>query len=142
LADGFYEWRRASKGKVSYRIALKSKEPFAFAGIWSRVHDSSGSLHNTFAIITTAANQLVQIIHDRMPVILREKDEEDWLNPQLSLDEAKAMLSPYPVERMVAYQVSLRVNSPKYNEEDLVWPVNGDAAGLKITKPASSKPGT
>ena len=139
LADGFYEWRRATKGKVPYRIALKSKEPFAFAGIWSRVHDVEGKLRSTFAIITTAANQLVKIIHDRMPVILRQEDEEDWLNPQLGLDEAKAMLSPYPVERMVAYQVSLQVNSPKYNEEDLVWPVNGDAAGLRISKPSSTK---
>jgi putative SOS response-associated peptidase YedK len=138
LADGFYEWRRAAQAKVPYRIALKSKEPFAFAGIWSRVHDSSGNLHSTFAIITTAANELVQIIHDRMPVILREKDEEDWLNPQLSVDEAKALLSPYPVERMVAYQVSAMVNSPKYNQDDLVWPVNGDAAGLRISKPGSA----
>jgi hypothetical protein len=40
---------------------------------------------------------------------------------------------------MVAYQVSLQVNSPKYNEEDLAWPVNGDSAGLQISKPASSK---
>jgi putative SOS response-associated peptidase YedK len=139
LADGFYEWRRASKGKVPYRIALRSKEPFAFAGIWSRVQDRSGNLRSTFAIITTEANQLVKIIHDRMPVILPQEDEEDWLNPQLGLDQAKAMLSPYPVERMVAYQVSLQVNSPKYNEEDLVWPVNGDAAGLRISKPGSSK---
>jgi putative SOS response-associated peptidase YedK len=77
-----------------------------------------------------------------MPVILGQEDEEDWLNPQLGLDEAKAMLSPYPVERMVAYQVSLQVNSPKYNEEDLVWPVNGDSAGLRIGRPAWSKPGT
>jgi putative SOS response-associated peptidase YedK len=44
-----------------------------------------------------------------MPVILAREDEEDWLNPQLGLDEAKAMLSPYPVERMRAYEVSLRV---------------------------------
>jgi putative SOS response-associated peptidase YedK len=72
-----------------------------------------------------------------MPVILREEDEEDWLNPQLGLDEAKAMLSPYPVERMRAYEVSARVNSPKNNDEDLVSPMNGDSAGLQITKPAS-----
>ena len=140
LADGFYERRRSKSGKVPYRIALKSKEPFAFAGIWSRVHGAEGKLRSTFAIITTEANQLVKIIHDRMPVILRQEDEEDWLNPQLGLDAAKAMLSPYPVERMVAYQVSLQVNSPKYNEEDLVWPVNGPfVTGLQISKPASSK---
>jgi putative SOS response-associated peptidase YedK len=63
LADGFYEWRRSKRGKVPYRIALKTKEPFAFAGIWSRVHDSADELHATFAIITTTANELVAKIH-------------------------------------------------------------------------------
>jgi len=141
LADGFYEWWRASKGKRPYRITLRSKEPFAFAGIWSRVHDVRGKPHSTFAIITTTANELVAKIHERMPVILPPEDEEDWLNPQLGLDEAKAMLSPYPVERMVAYEVSPMVNSPKYNEEDLVWPVNGPyITGLRISKPSWLKP--
>ena len=42
LADGFYEWKRTGKGKVPYRIALKTDEPFAFAGIWSTVHDAQG----------------------------------------------------------------------------------------------------
>jgi putative SOS response-associated peptidase YedK len=139
LADGFYEWRRSqTEGKVPYRIALRSKEPFAFAGLWSQVHDPTGKLHSTFCIITTTPNELVAKIHDRMPVILRQEDEEDWLNPQLGLDEARAMLSPYPVERMVAYEVSTRVNSPKYNEEDLVRPINGDSARLQISKPASA----
>jgi putative SOS response-associated peptidase YedK len=141
LADGFYEWRRSKNGKVPYRIALKTKEPFAFAGLWSRLHDAQGKLHSTFVIITTTPNELVEKIHDRMPVILAREDEEDWLNPQLGLDEAKAMLSPYPVERMKAYEVSARVNSPAYNGEDLVEPVQGPfTGGLQITKPSSSKP--
>src|SRR4030095_11964672 len=37
LADGFYEWRRTKEGKRPYRIALKTEEPFAFAGIWSSI---------------------------------------------------------------------------------------------------------
>jgi putative SOS response-associated peptidase YedK len=123
LADGFYEWRRSKRGKVPYRIVLKTKAPFAFAGLWSRVHDAEGKLRNTFCIITTQANSLVEKIHDRMPVILAQEDEEDWLNPQLGLDEAKAMLSPYPAERMAAYEVSSKVNSPAYHEADLVRPV-------------------
>ena len=122
LADGFYEWRRSKRGKVPYRIALKTKEPFAMGGIWSRVHDAEGNLHNTFAIITTTANNLVAQIHDRMPVILAKEDEADWLNPQLPLNEARALLSPYPAERMGAYEVSTKVNSPTYNEADLVSP--------------------
>jgi putative SOS response-associated peptidase YedK len=123
LADGFYEWKRAGKGKVPYRIALKTEEPFAFAGIWSMVHDTQGGVYPTFAILTTEANALVAQIHARMPVILREQDEADWLNPRLSLDEAQALLVPLPAELLMAYEVSPQVNSPVYNTSDLLQPV-------------------
>src|SRR5439155_12908991 len=85
-------------GAVPYRIALKTEEPFAFAGIWSTGHDAQGIEQPTFAILTTEANTLVSQIHNRMPVILREQDEKDWLNPRLSLDEAQALLVPLPAE--------------------------------------------
>lgn len=120
LADGFYEWRRTKDGKKPYRIALKTDEPFAFAGLWSTIHDAAGKAHTTFAIITTDANALVAQIHNRMPVMLQEKDEEDWLNPQLSLAEAQAMLVPYPAERLRAYEVSAKVNSPAHNTPECV----------------------
>ena len=115
LADGFYEWKRAGKGKVPYRIALKTEEPFAFAGIWSTVHDAQGIVQPTFAILTTESNALVAQIHTRMPVILREQDEENWLNPSLSLDAAQALLVPFPADRLMMYEVSSKVNSPGYN---------------------------
>src|SRR5262249_44698113 len=72
LADGFYEWKRAGKGKVPYRIALKTEEPFAFAGIWSTVPNAQGEVQQTFAVLTAEANTLISQIHSRMPVILRE----------------------------------------------------------------------
>jgi putative SOS response-associated peptidase YedK len=103
LADGFYEWQRAKGGKVPYRITLKTEELFAFAGIWSTIHDAAGKEQQTFAIITTEANELMAPIHKRMPVILQERDEEDWLNPQVSLDDAQAMLAPFPAELLTAY---------------------------------------
>ena len=123
LADGFYEWKRAGKGKVPYRIALKTEEPFAFAGIWSTAHDAQGGVHLTFAILTTEANTLVAQIHTRMPVILREQDEKDWLNPSLALAAAQALLVPLPAELLMAYEVSPQVNSPTYNSLDLLQPV-------------------
>jgi putative SOS response-associated peptidase YedK len=123
LADGFYEWKRAGKGKVPYRIALKTGEPFAFTGIWSTVHDAQGVMQPTFAILTTEANALVAQIHNRMPVILREQDEADWLNPRLPLDEAQALLVPLPAELLIAYEVSPKVNSPASNSPDLLQPV-------------------
>jgi putative SOS response-associated peptidase YedK len=120
LADGFYEWRRTKGGKRPYRLALKTEEPFAFAGLWSTVHDRAGHKHSTFAIITTEANALVAQIHNRMPVILQEQDEAEWLNPHLSLEDAQAMLVPFPAERMTAYEVSAKVNSPAHNTPDVM----------------------
>jgi len=99
------------------------EEPFAFAGIWNTVHDAQGEVHPTFAILTTEANALVAQIHTRMPVILREQDEENWLNPRLSLDEAQALLVPLPAELLMMYEVSPKVNSPTFNVPEAVQPV-------------------
>ena len=123
LADGFYEWKRTGKSKVPYRIALKTEEPFAFAGIWSMAHAAQGDVHPIFALLTTEANTLVAQIHTRMPVILREQDEEEWLNPTLSLDAAQALLMPYPAERLMAYEVSSKVNAATSNSPDLLQPL-------------------
>jgi putative SOS response-associated peptidase YedK len=55
-----------------------------------------------------------------MPVILHAEDEEDWLNPQLSLQDAQALLMPYPAALMTAYQVSTKVKSPAYNTPEMI----------------------
>ena len=79
------------------------------------VHGKYGRVHPTFAIITTGANELVAHIHSRMPVILQEKDEDDWLNPQLPLADTQALLAPYPADPLTMYEVSPKVNSPAFN---------------------------
>jgi putative SOS response-associated peptidase YedK len=123
LTDGFYEWKRAGKSKVPHRVALKSGEPFAFAGIWSTVHDPSGHTSTTFAILTTEANALVAQIHNRMPVILHARDEVTWLEQRCSLEEVQALLASFPAELMTLYEVSPKVNSPVYNTPDALHPV-------------------
>ena len=124
LADGFYEWKRAGKRKVPHWIALQSGEPFAFAGIWSTVHDLSGAPYTTFAILTTEANELVAQIHDRMPVILHARDEAAWLDQRYPLDEAQALLAPFPAALLTLHEVSPRVNSPGYNTPDALHPIS------------------
>ena len=124
LADGFYEWKRSGKVRVPYRIALKSGEPFAFAGIWSMVHDLSGQPYTTFAILTTEANDLVAEIHNRMPVILHARDEAHWLDQRFSLDAAQELLMPFPADLLTVYEVSTKVNSPAYNTPDVLQPVS------------------
>jgi putative SOS response-associated peptidase YedK len=123
LADGFYEWKRAGKQKVPYRIALQSEEPFAFAGIWSTVPDAAGQPHTTFAILTTTANDLMAQIHNRMPVILPPQAEADWLSPAVSPEQAQALLVPLPADLLTLYEVTSQVNSPAYNRPEALQPV-------------------
>ena len=68
----------------------------------------------TFTILTTGANELMAVIHDRMPVIIKPEHYSTWLDPQLT-DTAKILplIEPYPSDRMEAYPISTRVNSPK-----------------------------
>src|SRR3989337_1499416 len=83
LADGFYEWKKPDKKtKIPLRFVLKSREPFAFAGLWDQWKNPDGEILLSFTIITIYANELMAPIHDRMPVILQEKDESKWLDPE------------------------------------------------------------
>src|SRR5206468_106418 len=74
-ADGFYEWQKLGKSKQPMHIVLKSREPFGFAGLWEIWENSAGDEVHSCTVITTAANELLQEIHHRMPVILTRADE-------------------------------------------------------------------
>ena len=58
-----------------------------------------------------------------MPVILHEKDEGIWLDPQLSdTERLSKLLKPYPSDHMQAYKVSTLVNSPKNDKPECIEP--------------------
>jgi putative SOS response-associated peptidase YedK len=125
-ADGFYEWRREGQRKVPMWITLKSREPFAFPGLWDCWLDrDSGSELYTFTIITTRANALVRRIHDRMPVIYDKDMGRQWLEGPfggraMALD---LVLQPLPSERMEAHEVSTLVNSPENDTVACIQPL-------------------
>ena len=85
IADGFYEWQWHNKSgtkKTKYIITLPKEELFAFAGIYSQWVDYDNSVINSYSIVTTQANELMSTIHNtkqRMPVILKQEDENNWL---------------------------------------------------------------
>ena len=118
--NGFYEWKK-NKDKTPYRIFLKNEAIFSLAGIWERWKDSEGRVSNTFSILTTSPNKLMEGIHNRMPVILSKKHEEDWLKEK---DASKliSLFQPYPEKEMEAYPISKLVNSPINNSEDIIKP--------------------
>ena len=127
-ADGFYEWTTAPDGKkVPIRFTLDNGELFAFAGLWtSWVNKQSGELLDSCTIVTTTPNDLVVHTHNRMPVILPGDGEGRWLDPELSVDGALAMLRPYPAASMVASVASRRVNRAGPDDAELFEPDEGD----------------
>ena len=125
-ADGFYEWRKEGKRKVPMWFHLKSKEPFAFAGLWDVWQKPNGNNLETFTIITTEPNELMRPIHNRMPVILRREDEDQWLDASgARFDKARSVLKPYRPEQMDAYDVSTLVNKPENDRAECIQPVSG-----------------
>jgi putative SOS response-associated peptidase YedK len=123
-ADAFYEWQRLDKkNKQPYAIALKSGEPYAFAGLWETWKPQAGSPLETFTILTTDPNELMQPIHNRMPVILEPQDHERWLDPGDPARPPVDLLRPYPAEKMQAWQVSQRVGNVRNNDASLVTPI-------------------
>jgi putative SOS response-associated peptidase YedK len=120
LADTFYEWKQPEK--KPYRVFLKGKEPFAFAGIHDR-----GERGRTCAMITVDSNELIAKIHPRMPAILPIRHEKDYLEAEP--DEAKAMLKPFPAGKMDTYEISSMVNKAANDSPD-VWKPKTDKGTL------------
>jgi putative SOS response-associated peptidase YedK len=134
VADGFYEWQKQDKGpKQPYRIARRDGGPFAFAGLWERWRDpAAGSLVESCTIVTTEANALLRPIHDRMPVILPPPAFAAWLDPETGPDATLALLRPYGGDDLVAYRISLRVNSVAHDDDAIITPLD-DLADLSDT---------
>lgn len=125
LADGFYEWKTVpgQKARIPHFIFLKSREPFAFAGLWDEWHSPEGGPVRSAAIITIAPNELMAAIHNRMPVILPPSAYAQWLAPSPQTpDRLLPLLKPFPAEAMSAHPVSTLVNSPANDRAELVVP--------------------
>jgi putative SOS response-associated peptidase YedK len=142
-ADGFYEWKPGPKSgggaageakprKQPYFIHRRDGEPLAFAGlweVWKVPDDSSDDVKDvggddgwvrSCVIVTTAANELMAPIHDRMPVILPESAWEQWLDPdEHDVDELTKLLVPAPDALLEAYPVSTAVNNARNNGPEL-----------------------
>lgn len=126
LADGFYEWKKEDdKTKIPMYIRLVSGDPFAFAGLWESWQTAEDFILSC-TIITTAPNELMAQVHNRMPLILPPDAYERWLDPaERKPDELNDLLKPYPAELMTAYPVSRLVNSPKNDSPALIEPAAG-----------------
>lgn len=127
-STGFYEWQAANGGpKQPYRIH-RPDSVFAMAGLWDHWEGGDGEELYSVTILTTDANDLMEPIHDRMPVILREEDEEAWL--EATAEERHAYCQPYPGDDLDAYPISKSVNNPGNDTARIIEPLDTEQTGL------------
>jgi putative SOS response-associated peptidase YedK len=122
-ADGFYAWKKAGKKTlIPYRFIATNQDLFSFAGLWEEYEDTDGNEFHTFSIITTAANELVSTVHDRMPVILDKQSEKIWLSADSPEAELLGVLLPYPAAKMNLYSISPRIHDIRTDVPSLIIP--------------------
>jgi len=122
LADGFYEWQKlpGKQPSIPHYFTMSDKRPFFFAGLWDTWHSPAGENLTTCTIITGAPNELVQPIHDRMPVLFDVAKAWQWLDPSASTNTLQTLFSPYPAEKMSQHAVSPLVNQAGLEIPDLI----------------------
>jgi putative SOS response-associated peptidase YedK len=122
--DNFYEWKNTAAGKQPYAIALSDRGLMALAGLWETWRSPAGESVRSFAIVTTRPNELCAELHDRMPVVLAPDVWPQWLGEEpTDPSRLKALLAPYPAEKMSCWPVSTRVGNVKNNDPGLIAPV-------------------
>jgi len=127
--NGFYEWRDFNGKKYPYHVRAKGDELFSLGCIYENwVDKSTGEIRNTFSIITTPANSMMEKIHNlkkRMPLIISRNDEGKWVDPKLNAEDIKSLIKPYPESGMEAYTISTDANSPRKNRNtaEILLPV-------------------
>jgi putative SOS response-associated peptidase YedK len=125
ITGGFYEWRKTGVAdKQPFAIGMGNGGVMAMAGLWEGWKDPSSpdaEWLRTFTIITTEANDLIAPVHDRMPVILGFEDWPKWLSEEPVNENAlKALLRPFPGERLALWAVDRKVGNVKNEGPELI----------------------
>jgi len=138
VADGFYEWHGKPGTREPHYYRLGEGGVFGIAGLWDRwVPWSTGASEvaplETCTIVTTEANDLVRVIHDRMPAILDPRDYQLWLGAR-DLEELSGLLRPCPDAWLVSYAVSPHVNDVRHDDPTCIEPMGTKGLGAHQMK--------
>jgi putative SOS response-associated peptidase YedK len=124
LADGFYEWDRASTPSIPHYFHISDHRLFAFAGLWTSYFDDHQQKQFGVTLLTTPSTRTsMQPIHDRLPVVLSADQYAFWLNPKSSIDEFNFLFQPYNAPDWHHYEISPRVNRVTHNDVMCIEPI-------------------
>src|SRR6202795_757298 len=114
--SGYYEWNDTPGGKQPYYFTARDGSPaLTIAGLWDEWQDkASGETLKSCTMIITEPNEFVAEVHDRMPVLLAEKDYEPWLSGKAGLE----LLKPAAENMLRKWPVSKQVNSSRAPDDD------------------------
>jgi putative SOS response-associated peptidase YedK len=130
LVTGFFEWQHAAGQKIPWFIHQKQDKLFALGGIYDHWNEpQTNKLINTFSVVTTRANPLMEKIHNskkRMPVILDQQNEHDWISEQLDAEKQKRLLEPFNPDAMHAFTIGKKISGKNTDPHDpeVIMPVN------------------
>jgi putative SOS response-associated peptidase YedK len=129
--DGFYEWHREGGRRQPFTIGRADGRPLVLAGRWSGWHDPAADrVVRTFTIVTTAPNDQMAGLHDRMPVIVPDAAWERWLDPKLAdPGELQGLFEPNDEVELRIQPVSPLVNNVRNDGPALIAPLRAAAAG-------------
>ena len=126
LADGYFEWlkpeKRGERSKLGPRqpffFQVDGGAPFAFAALWTPAKIDGDWIHSvTMITCDSSSNRTAAPIHNRMPVILADRDAQmAWLDPTLATEEALSLCTPLPTERLSAQAANPAVNKAGVEE--------------------------
>jgi putative SOS response-associated peptidase YedK len=121
----FYEWRREGALRQPYTIGRADGAPLVLAGLWDGWRDpATDTVRRSFTIVTSAPNETMATIHNRMPVMLPEEDWDAWLDREYP-DRGRllAMLEPRDGPELAIRAVSQLVNNVRNDGPELIAPI-------------------
>jgi len=131
-ADGFFEWTGAKTARQPTWFHREDGGLILFAGLYEAWQKEQGVWQTTFTILTTSANRLLESYHDRMPVILADRDADDWMDPRAPDPHAlKRLLVPAPADLLTATPVSPDVNNVDNDSPELLQPAGQMSLSLR-----------
>lgn len=114
--SGFYEWQKRESGsKQPYYIYRADGEPLLFAGLWER-WGGGDEVVESFTILTTEPNEMMAVVHDRMPCVLEREEVVRWCG-ESDAAGARAMLRSAADGVLAMHPVSTRVNNARKNND-------------------------
>src|ERR1700734_700784 len=110
---------------------MKDGQPYSLAGLWEKWKDrKAGTELLTFTVITTDPNAVVEPLHDRMPVIIPERDYDRWLRAEPDRPPID-LLRPFDSDKMTAWKVGKAVGNLKNDSPELIEPASATSKEIK-----------